>query len=143
MLRRLAAVAFPLASPAAAQTIIDRDLIFALPGPNSTLVQSTTVMPFVKGACFAWRLRFDKAKAPIEVTEIFTVPDSNWQEDVTSAISSDGLVSTQALNLSPEDGWIENGWCVDEGEPAGTYLFEIRRADEVLANFEFEITRSD
>jgi hypothetical protein len=35
------------------------------------------------------------------------------------------------LALTPEDGWIAGGWCVSEGDPAGNYVGDIARPQQL------------
>ena len=133
-------------SPALAQTVVDQDFVFLLPGPNYNITQSATVLPFVKDGCYHWRLRLDKAKASVRIVEKYTMPvaPTNWRPEDLATLSTDGRTSTHTHDLIPdEDGWIENGWCMDTGDPMGLYLFEIRLNERLIGTFPFQITGGD
>jgi hypothetical protein len=134
------------ALPAFAQTVVDQDFVFLLPGPSYNITQSATVLPFVKDGCYHWRLRLDKTKASVQIVEKYTMPvaPTNWRPEDLSTLSTDGRTSTHTHALIPdEDGWIENGWCMDTGDPLGLYTFEIRLDGRLIGTFPFQITGSD
>lgn len=133
-----------LAQPALAQAVVETDFTITVPNPSGeAIVESTTLVPLNEGVCYTWHLRVAKAKGDVQVTEIYTLPAApeTWGLSEGSAIeiSKDRRTATTPLVLTPEDGWIGNGWCVSKGDPEGDYSFEILAGDRVLHRFEFEL----
>lgn len=133
-----------LAQPALAQTVLDSDFTISVPRSpgQADVVESTTLVPLLTGTCYNWHLRLSKTKGSLEITEIYTLPEApeNWglgSDAIT--ISKNRRTATSALLVTPVDGWIENGWCVTDGDPEGPYSFEIKSGDMVLHRFEFEL----
>ncbi len=133
-----------LAQPAFGQSVIDRDFTISVPnGQGDPIIESTTLVPLLDGTCFHWHLRFGKTKGPIEVVELYSLPSAPkiWGlgENSQTVLSKDRRSATTPRSLVPDQGWIGHGWCVTEGDPEGDYSFEIRRGDELLGRFDFEL----
>lgn len=133
-----------LAQPVLAQAVVETDFTITVPNPSGeAIVESTTLVPLTEGVCYTWHLRVAKTKSDVAVTEVYTLPAApqTWglREDSDITISKDRRTATTPLLLTPEDGWIGNGWCVSEGDPEGEYSFEIRGGGTVLHRFVFEL----
>lgn len=134
-----------LAQPALAQTVLESDFTISVPRApgQDDLFESTTLVPLLAGTCYNWHLRLGKTKSAVAITEIYTLPEvpQSWGigEDGSIVISNDRLSAISTLSLVPLDGWIENAWCVSEGDPEGGYSFEIKSGDTLLHRFEFEV----
>lgn len=134
-----------LAQPALAQSVLESDFTISVPrAPGQPdVVESSTLVPLLDGTCYTWRLRLGKTKGAVEITEIYTLPAApqSWGlgEDSGIVVSKDKLTATSPLSLVPLEGWIENGWCVSDGDPEGDYSFDIMAGDELLHRFEFEV----
>lgn len=139
----LTASLIALAQPALAQTVIEKDFTLEITqADGSEIVESTTLIPLLDGACYNWRLKLAKSKGDIEITETFTLPSApaSWgSTNESMVISEDNLSATSTMTLTPADGWISHGWCVAEGDPTGDHLFEIKSGDEVLGTFPFQV----
>ena len=132
-----------LAQPAFAQTVIERDFTLTITqADNSEIVESTTLVPLLDGACYTWQLKLAKTKGAVEITEVFTLPSapSSWGSvNDSTSISDDMLTATSTMSLTPEDGWIWHAWCVAEGDPTGDHLIVVKSGDEVLGEFPFQV----
>ena len=132
-----------LAQPAFAQTVIEKDFTLTITkADGSEIVESTTLVPLLDGACYNWRLKLAKTKGDIEITEVFTLPSApaSWGSvNETMVISDDNTTATSNMTLTPVDGWITHGWCVAEGDPTGDHLIEVKSGDEVLGSFPFQV----
>lgn len=133
-----------LAQPALAQSVVDSDFTISVPtGSGEPVVESSTLVPLLAGTCYDWRLKLGKVKGDIAITEVYTLPSAPlvWElgDESIVAISDDRKSAISSLTLTPQDGWIANGWCVSEGDPAGEYSFEIRSGDRELRRFTFEL----
>lgn len=144
MIKRLLLVASLVATvtPALAQTVVETDFIVTVTeasGEQSSL--STTTVPLRNGACYDWRIRFDKTKGDITVTEAFTLPSApaSWGTLENTTISQDGRTAISTTVLTPTDGWIGNGWCAAKGDPVGDHLIEVWLGDELLGSFPFVV----
>jgi hypothetical protein len=144
----LVAGLFVLAHPAAAQTVTDSDMTYTVTLPDGEEIgESTTLIPYHVGACYNWHLRLGKTKGAIAITEVYTLPSKpkSWGlgEGEAIEVSEDRLSATSELLITPEDGWISNGWCITRGDPKGDYSFEIFAGDTPLHRFEFELQALD
>lgn len=133
-----------LAQPVAAQTVLESDFRIRVPtATGEPIVESTTLVPLLKGVCYNWHLRLGKTKGALQITELYTLPEAPkiWDvsEDGGVVVADDKLSATSSLSLTPVDGWIENGWCISKGDPAGAYSFEIKSGDKLLQRFDFEL----
>lgn len=132
-----------LAQPAFAQTVIDKDFTLEITDASGgEIVESTTLIPLLEGACYYWRLKLAKTKGDVAITEVFTLPSApaSWgTPSDTVVIAEDGLSATSTMTITPLDGWISHGWCVAEGDPTGDHQFEVKSGDEVLGTFPFQV----
>jgi hypothetical protein len=132
-----------LAQPALAQSVIERDFTLTITGADGKeLVESTTLIPLLDGACYTWQLKLAKTKGAVEITEVFTLPSapSSWGSvNDSTTISDDMLTATSTMSLTPEDGWIWHAWCVAEGDPTGDHKIVVKSGDEVLGEFPFQV----
>ena len=134
-----------LAQPALAQSMLETDFTISVPRSpgQADVVESTTLVPLLVGTCYNWHLRLSKTKGPLDITEVYTLPEApdNWGlgEDGNITVSKNRRTATSALVFTPVDGWINNGWCITEGDPEGAYSFEIKSGDTLLHRFEFEL----
>lgn len=132
-----------LAQPAFAQTVLEKDFTLEIAqDSDNPLVESTTLIPLLEGACYYWHLKLAKTKGDIEITEIFTLPSESagWgtdNEDVV--ISADELTATSTMTRTPQDGWISHGWCVAKGDPTGDHVIEVKSGDKLLGTFPFQV----
>lgn len=132
-----------LAQPALAQTVTDSDFVLTInEGSSNEVVESTTLIPLLEGACYEWRLKLAKTKDAVDITEVFTLPSapSGWGTPGDNvSISDDMKTATSTLSLVPEGGWIGHGWCVAEGDPAGGHTIVVKSGDKVLGEFPFVV----
>ena len=132
-----------LAQPAFAQSVIESDFILKITDASGgEIVESTTLIPLLEGACYEWRLNLAKTKGAIDITEVFTLPSApgSWGSvNESTTISDDSRTATSAMNLTPVDGWIAHAWCVAEGDPVGDHLIVVKSGDEVLGEFPFQV----
>lgn len=140
----LAASLFLLAAPAFAQNVVETDFTIAVPdGSGGQITESSTLVPLLEGACYDWHIKLAKTKGTIEVVEVYTMPGQpehlGLDENGQSVVSDDGLTVTTTRSLTPDDGWIGDGWCVSAGDPVGPYSFEIKAGDTLLHRFEFTV----
>ena len=146
MIRLLPTIALlALAQPAFAQTVTEKDFVLTIPGANGAadVVESTTLVPMLAGACYNWWLKLGKTKGDVEVSEAFTLPSApaSWGTvNDTTTISADKLTATSTMSLTPDDeGWITHGWCVAEGDPTGDHKIVVKAGDRVLGEFPFQV----
>lgn len=136
-----------LAQPAFAQTVTETDFVLTIPGASGAadLVESTTLIPLLSGACYTWWLKLAKTKGDVEVVEVFTLPSepAGWGSvNETMVISDDQLTATSTMVLTPnEEGWISHGWCVAEGDPTGDHSIVVKAGDKVLGEFPFQVEK--
>jgi hypothetical protein len=150
MIRWLAiilAILVPATVASAEETVIGSDfLVISADGAGGTNITSTTTVPLLPDVCYAWRLRLAGIAKLLKVVEIFTLPappklwggvDGN--EYSPSTLSADRRVSETTKFYTPKDGWISNGWCVAEGDPAGRYSIRVTVDGHTLHEFNFTV----
>lgn len=132
-----------LAQPALAQTVTDTDFLLTINGGSSNeMVESTTLIPLLEGACYEWRLKLAKTKDAVDITEVFTLPTApaGWGTPGDNVTISDDLkTATSTMSLVPEGGWIGHGWCVAAGDPSGDHTIVVKSGDKVLGEFSFVV----
>ena len=127
------------AQPGAAQTVAEQRFIF-MDSDGNQVVEDTTRLPLIPHACYTWGLNV-ATKNVIKVSETFTMPTApgNWRPQNAATTSADGRSVTNPLKLTPVDGWIEHTWCMEENDPLGNYLIEVKSKDRVLGTFPFQV----
>jgi hypothetical protein len=70
---------------------------------------------------------------------ILPAPAIVWEgeEKKEVHVSSDRKVAIKEMTVSPEDGWISNGWGVAEGDPSGKYVMKIYVEGQFVKEFVF------
>ncbi|MEQ8784388.1 MAG: hypothetical protein RIE06_32410 [Roseibium album] len=100
-------------------------------------------------ACFGWRIKISGDEKLVFTREILKLPEQpeywSGEDDKysTSQISEDRTTAITDEYLPVVDGWVENYWCVSEGDPIGDCLLEVYFGDVPAGRFEFEIVSAD
>ncbi|MBG6160591.1 hypothetical protein IWQ54_000241 [Labrenzia sp. EL_195] len=100
-------------------------------------------------ACFGWRIKNSGDEILVFTREILKLPEQpeywSGEDDKysTSQISEDRTTAITDEYLPVVDGWVENYWCVSEGDPIGDCLLEVYFGDVPAGRFEFEIVSAD
>ncbi|KKC38232.1 hypothetical protein WH87_11630 [Devosia epidermidihirudinis] len=120
--------------------VLDRDfVVITSDADGESVATSTDIVPLIAGTCYEWQLKLAKAKLPVSVTELFTLPGapSDWGSTDTTSLSADGRSITTQLELQPAESWIWHTWCVLEGDPAGPHEIVVMAGERELARFDF------
>lgn len=136
----LAAAFAAIATAAPALDILDSMFVVTLTLPDGQDVSfEHDEVPVQRGACYYWYIQFDDVTGRIKLQEDFRLPAE------TDFINAEGEVYARSdnivtpINEFPDDeGWLGNGWCMDEGDPYGTHTLDILTGDELLRTFTFE-----
>ncbi len=100
-------------------------------------------------ACFGWRIKIAGNKTLIHTKEILTLPEQPvyWSGEGdpydASRISEDRTTATTEVYRPVKDGWVENYWCVSEGDPTGECSIEVFFGDVQAGRFDFQIIAAD
>ncbi|WP_085907464.1 hypothetical protein [Kiloniella majae] len=113
---------------------------------GATQRYETTVVPNIPDfVCYGWQLKLTNASNLVNFREKFSLPyePNYWENEdntyATNTISNDRKTSITEKFIVPDDGWIENSWCVAEGDPNGIYIMEIFISDIFVHEFKFEV----
>lgn len=103
-------------------------------------------VPFLPGkSCYGWRLRLSDAGKVVNVKEVLTLPSdpTYWPHEPsefdTTAKFRDRTTTITERYVTPDKGWIGNGWCVLEGDPKGAYSAEVSIDGQFVQRFDFEV----
>jgi hypothetical protein len=96
--------------------------------------------------CFGWVIDIEPADQLIKITEIFTLPAApdKWdgvENDPYSqtTTSNDRKIATTNRFMALKTGKLENSWCLGKGDVSGDHHIVVLNADQVLAEFRFEV----
>ncbi|WP_162938169.1 hypothetical protein [Kiloniella sp. EL199] len=106
----------------------------------------TTVIPNIPDfVCYGWQLQLTNADNLVKFTEKFSLPSEPdyWANEdnkyATNTISNDRKTSVTEKFVVPDNEWIENSWCIAEGDPNGIYTMEVFISGALAHEFKFEI----
>ncbi|HUL07007.1 MAG TPA: hypothetical protein VLV76_11785 [Candidatus Acidoferrum sp.] len=109
-------------------------------------------------ACFGWQLYLVTESPTVTVTEIFSTPvrPAHWPDDPNIKLLEGGRVAEVTLTFPmlartwldrgaerATAGWIGHGWCIEQGDPAGTHIIDVREGDRLLHRFCFLVIPDD
>ena len=131
--------------------ISDAIFYFSVIGSDGTVRKfERNVVPNIpKNVCYGWRLKLKNASNIVKFTEEFSLPSepNYWPNEddsyATNTVSKDRKSSLTQKFVTPKHGWIENGWCIVEGDPLGIYKMKIFISDVFVYEFEFEVLTLD
>ena len=129
-------------APGAAET----EFLVAITGSNgATRVEHSNIVPLIPGrVCYEWRIRLTPGDRLVSAREVFELPATpalwggvDGDDYSSSKLSKDRKISETTMFYRPKDGWIEHGWCVAEGDPAGPYSIKVYVGEQLLHAFNF------
>jgi hypothetical protein len=99
----------------------------------------TSRVPLVTGTEFGWRIHLSDDATSVKLREEFVLPatPTTWSHTEDTEIVSGGRVAVTERVLTPEGGWVENGWAFTDGDPEGEYLIRVFLDDELVREFRF------
>ena len=104
------------------------------------------VVPLVPDrSCYGWRIKVSSSDALIRFREEFMLPSEpkHWSDErnefATKRIVDERRTSITNRFIKPDKGWVENSWCVAEGDPEGKYSMKVYFNDQFIKLFEFEV----
>lgn len=103
------------------------------------IYDETDTVVLEPGTSFGWRIRLKNPVTTVRLTEEFVLPapPSHWGLTRDTHVTNDGRVAVTHKDLSPNDGWIDNGWVVTEGDPEGLYEMRIYLDGDLVQTFRF------
>jgi hypothetical protein len=106
----------------------------------------SNLVPYLPNqACFGWRIRLAGAPSVVRVREVLHLPEAPafWSgeddEFSTHVFSADRTTATTEEYKVPQAGWIDNEWCIVEGDPTGPHSIEVFVGEDLLRHFDFEV----
>lgn len=117
-------------------------------GAGNERTVTSDVVPYLPDqACFGWRIRLAVHPAVLKVREVLHLPKApaTWsgEDDAYSlhSFSADRRTATTEEYKVPRDGWLDNHWCIVEGDPLGPHWIEVYIEDELIKHFDFEVKK--
>ena len=108
----------------------------------------TTVVPLVpRRSCYGWRIKVSTDQKLIKFREEFTLPTEpkRWSgennEFATNKIINKRRTSVTNRFVTPDNGWVENAWCVIKGDPEGDYSMKVYLNDQFIEKFYFKVRK--
>jgi len=108
----------------------------------------TTLVPLVPyRSCYGWQIKVPTDAKLIKLREEFMLPNapSFWSgesdEFATNRIVNNRRTSITKRFVIPDDGWVENAWCVVKGDPEGDYSIKVYLNNQFIKKFDFEIRK--
>jgi hypothetical protein len=130
-----------------------RTAVFGIIAPDSAgkpVFVRTDSVPNVEGQAYGWFLGVGESRAPVQWTEILTLPApaASWSREGTSpppnvSISPDGRNAVVRGEAVPEYGVIYDFWVVAPGDPAGRYTIVVKTRDGREERFRFTLRPPD
>ena len=103
--------------------------------------KETDHIPNKVGTPYRWFIHLRSDKSKITWKEVFTLPAPAvvWggEEKKEVKVSSDRKTAINEMTVSPQNGWISNGWSVAEGDPSGKYVMKIYIEGQFVKEFVF------
>ena len=124
--------------------------LFAPSDGSSTISREfdATVVPLVPlRSCYGWRIKVTPSIKLIRFREEFTLPSEPklWSGEnndfATNKIIDERRTSITTRFVTPDKGWVENVWCVVEGDPEGNHSMKVYFNDQFIKLFDFEVRR--
>lgn len=117
-------------------------------GQSKTVI--TNNVPYVPGhICYGWIVHLAGNDRLVKFTEIYTSPTApefwSGEDDPYGAqtTSTDRKSTRTEKFITSYKGWIENSWCVDEGDPLGAHKMEVRVDGQHVKTFEFQMVKKE
>ena len=114
---------------------------------NERQIASTLVPYLPNSACFGWRIRLAGAPPVVRLREVLKLPEApifwSGEDDPYSphVFSADRTTATTEEYRAPADGWIDNQWCIADGDPVGPHSIDVFVDGALLRHFDFEVKR--
>lgn len=117
-------------------------------GQSKTVI--TNNVPYVpKHVCYGWIVHLDGDDRLVKFTEIYTsssAPEIWSGEDNpygAQETSADRKSTRTEKFITTYKGWIENSWCVDEGDPLGAHKMEVHVDGQHVKTFDFQMVEKE
>ena len=143
-------ISFPAATANAFEIQKTEFVVGISDGSFKPVYSPSNVVPLLPDrACFGWRIRISGDEKLVFTREILKLPDqpAYWsgEDDSydTSRISEDRTTATTEEYRPVKNGWVENYWCVSDGDPTGDCLIEVSIGDLPAERFEFQIVSAN
>ena len=104
-----------------------------------------TKVPLLPGrACYSWGVRIAEPPGLVKFKEIFRLPKplADWgteRDFSTVQVVEGGRAAVTERFATPNDGWIDNIWCVGPKDPLGEHSFEVFLDGTPVKTFPFEV----
>lgn len=103
--------------------------------------KETDHIPNKVGTPYQWFIHLTSDKDKVTWKEEFSLPAPAviWggEEKKEVEVSGDRKTAVKEMTVSPNNGWISNGWSVAEGDPSGKYIMKIYVEGQFVKEFVF------
>ena len=107
---------------------------------GSTRYYETNAIPLlVNKACFGWRMWLGGPDRNVQLVEVLQT--SEPAKDVIAGpeteVNAEKTRATTRMRETVRDGFMQRSWCIIEGDPPGTYTYDITIDGEPRGEFVF------
>ncbi len=90
-------------------------------------------------ACFGWRMYLGGPNRVVSLTEVLTTsqPAEQVIAGPETEVSADKTKATTRMLETVQDGVLQRSWCIIQGDPPGTYTYDISIDGEPRGEFVF------
>jgi len=114
---------------------------------NEQFVLQSDLVPLIPDrVCYGWRIRLAGSEGLVRFKEVFSLPAESevfWAEEIdefnTTVISKDRITAVTEMFITLRDGWIDNTWCVEDGDPEGKHSMEVHINGQFAKRFDFQV----
>jgi hypothetical protein len=107
-------------------------------------LKATNHIPYHVNQGYGWRLKLNTQARSVHWREEFSLPavPHTWGFEVPGekrTLQDGGLKCITEGDVAPSNGWVENSWCVAQGDPKGEYAMKIYVDGTFVKRFNFTV----
>ena len=113
---------------------------------NEQFVFQSNLVPLIPDrVCYGWRIRLAGAEGLVRFKEVFSVPaePESWGEENnefnTTVIAKDRMTAVTEMFIPLQDDWIDNNWCIADGDAEGKHSMEVHINGQFAKRFDFQV----
>jgi hypothetical protein len=110
------------------------------------VTKKSRIVPLVPNrSCYRWAIRTNSSKALVKFKEVFELPIAPkiWggaeNEFKTSRTTNQRKTAVTERFFTLKNGWVENSWCVADGDPEGRYKIDVWLDGKFASTFKFKV----
>jgi hypothetical protein len=111
-------------------------------GQPALRVAAGQAIPYRPGtSCYRWHMTFERFDGTANIVELLTLPGPapQWNSSQDTAVSKDRTSGRTRLAIDGSSGEAGHTWCVAEGDPVGTYRYDLFQTGEKIGSLIFRV----